>query len=81
MQDDYEMFSTLEQIVLKAANGKPCEEETKKVVSFYKDDFDSEILNVQLKTVKSIIRTVSANRFETFHDVRKAVMKLNKPML
>ena len=45
MQDGYDIFSTLEQI-LKAANGKPCEEETEKVVSFYKDDFDSEILKV-----------------------------------
>ena len=67
------------QLVSKAANGKPCEEETKKVVSFYKDDFDSEILKVQLKTVKSIIRTVSDDRLETFHGVRKAMMNLNKP--
>ena len=44
MQDDYEMFSTLEQIVLKVENGKPCEEEAEKVVSIYKDEFDSGIL-------------------------------------
>ena len=43
MLGDYEMFSTLEQIVLKAANEKRCEEETLKVVSLYKDDFDSGI--------------------------------------
>ena len=76
------MLSTVEQIVLKAAiNGKHCEEEIEKVVRFcfYKFDFESEILKVQLKTAKSIIRTASDDRFETFHDVRKAVMNLNKP--
>ena len=72
-------FSSLEKIGLKAVNKKPYEEETGKVVSFYKEDFVSEVLKVQLKTVKSIIRTVSDDRFETFHHVRKSLMKLNKP--
>ena len=49
--------------------------ETGKVVSFYKYPFDREILKVQLKIVKSFIRTVSDDRFETLHCVTKAVMK------
>ena len=36
-------------------------------------------MNNQHKTAKSIIRTVSDDRFEIFHDVRKVVMKVNKP--
>ena len=71
MQDENEIFSTLEQIVLKAANGKQCEVETDYVVSFYKYYFDLEILKFQLKIVKSIIRTVSDNKFETFHDEKR----------
>ena len=50
-----------------------------KVTTFYGDDFDVELLRVQLKTVPSIIGTV-AETFETFQDVRKAVQKLRKPM-
>ena len=46
IQNDDEMFSTLEQIVLEAANGKQCEDETDKDVSFYKYYFDLEILKV-----------------------------------
>ncbi|MCP3852474.1 MAG: hypothetical protein GY694_19915 [Gammaproteobacteria bacterium] len=53
MQDDYEMFSTLEQLVLKAANERLCEEEFEKIVCFYKTDFDSDILKVQILTVPS----------------------------
>ena len=44
MQDDYAMFSTLEQLVLKAAHGKELEEEFKKITQSYKDDFDIELL-------------------------------------
>ena len=51
MQDDYEMFSTLEQLVLKAANGQPCEEEFEKNFFFYKTNFDCDILKVQILTV------------------------------
>ena len=66
---------------MKAANGQPCEEEFKKVTGFYRDDFDIELLQVQLKTVPSIIGTVIADDpFETFQDVRKAVQKLRKPV-
>ena len=43
MQDGYDILATLEQNILKATIGKPCEEETEKVVSFYKDDFDRKI--------------------------------------
>ena len=81
MQDDNEMFSTLEQLVLKAANQQPCEEEFEKIVCFYKTDFDSDILKVQILTVPSNISTVSNDTFETFHGVRKAVTKLKKPVI
>ena len=77
MQDDYEMFSTLEQLVLKAANGQPCEEEFEKIVFFSKTNFDCDILKVQILTVPSNIGSVLDDTFETFHDLRKAVMKLN----
>ena len=43
MQDDYEMFTTLEQLVLKAANRQLCEEEFEKIVFFYKTNFDCDI--------------------------------------
>ena len=66
MQDD------LEQTILIAADEKSCEEETDKVVNFYKDDFDSEILRVQQKTAKSIIRTVcSDDRLKTIFTLER----------
>ncbi len=44
MQDDYVMFSTLEQLLMKAANGQPCEQEFEKMFYSYNTDFDSDFL-------------------------------------
>ena len=81
LQDDYDMYLTLEQLVLKSANGEQCEEEFQKVTGFYDDDFDCQLLEVQLKTVPSILSTVTGEKLETFHDVRKAVQKLRTPVM
>ena len=68
MRDDYEMFSTLEKLVLKAANGQPCEEEFEKIVFFSKANFDCDILKVQILTVQSNIGSVLDDTFETFQE-------------
>ena len=75
------MYLTLEQLVLKSANGEQREEEFQKVTGFYDDDFDCQLLEVQLKTVSSILSTVTGEKLETFHDVRKAVQKLRTPVM
>ena len=48
-----------------------------KIVFFSKTNFDCDILKVQILTVPSNIGSVLDDTFETFHDLRKAVMKLN----
>ena len=47
---------------------------------FYKNEFDSGILKVQLKIVPFIINIVSDDEFATFHGLRKEVVKSNKPV-
>ena len=46
-EKDYEMYTTLEQLLIKATLGKSFEEELRKVIGFYHDDFHDDILRVQ----------------------------------
>lgn len=78
-QNDYEMYATLEQLLVKAATGKSCEDECEKVVSFYRDDINSDLLKVHLKTLPAVIG-VSDEVVNTFTDVRKLVQQLKKPL-
>ena len=43
------MYLTLEQLVLKSANGEQYEDEFQKVTGLNDDDFDFQLLEVQLK--------------------------------
>ena len=76
-QPDYDMYATLEQLLKKAAMQNPFEEELKKVVKFYRDDFNLDLLRVQLKTLPAIINDTNEG-INTFYDVRKLVKQLNR---
>ena len=48
-QPDYEIYSSLEQLLVKAAMAKSYDEEFVLVMTFYRDDINSDLLSVQLK--------------------------------
>ena len=68
-QPDYEIYSSLEQLLVKAAMAKSYDEEFVTVTTFYRNDINSDLLSVQLKTLPSVIRS-SDELVNTFYDVR-----------
>ena len=79
VQKDYEMHATLEQLLIIAILGESFEEELQKVIGFYHDDFNDDILRAHLKTLPAVIGKgeISVN---TFHDIRILVKQLKKPV-
>ena len=53
-QEDYVMFAKCEQVLLKAVRGQQYEIELGKVCDFYHDDYDKNLLSIQLKTLPNI---------------------------
>ena len=53
----YEIYSSLEQLLVKAAMAKSYDEEFVTVTTFYRDDINSDLLSVQLKTLPAVIRS------------------------
>ena len=51
----YEMYATLEQLLIKAILGEQFEEELQKVIGFYHDGFNDDILRVQIRTLSAVI--------------------------
>ena len=45
-QKDYKMYATLEQLLIKAILGESFEEVLEKVIGFYYDDFNDDILRI-----------------------------------
>ena len=70
------MYTTLEQVLIKAMLDKSFEEELQKVIGFYNDDFKNDILRVQLRTLPAMIgqSEASVNTHEYF------VKQLKKPI-
>ena len=50
-QPGYKVYCNLEQLLTKACQGKDFEEEFQFICSFYKDDFQPELLRAQLLTL------------------------------
>ena len=78
-QKYYEMYATLEQLLIKAILGESFEEELQKVIGFYHDDFNDDILRVQLRTLPAVIGQGEGS-VNTFHDIRMLVKQLKKPI-
>ena len=78
-QKDYEMYATLEQLLIKAILGQSFEEELQKVIGFYHDDFNDDKLRVQLRTL-SVVIGQGEGSVNTFHDKRILVKQLKKPI-
>ena len=52
-QPGYQIYSNLEQLLLKASQGQDYASEFEHTCSFYKDDFDSDMLHAQLQVFTS----------------------------
>ena len=78
-QPDYEIYSSLEQLLVKAAMAKSYDEEFVTVTKFYRDDINSDLLSIQLKTLPAVIRS-SDELVNTFYDVRNLVKELKQPL-
>ena len=78
-QKDYEMYATLEQLLIKAILGQSFEEELQKVIGFYHDDFNDDKLRVQLRTL-SVVIGQGEGSVNTFHNKRILVKQLKKPI-
>ena len=78
-QKDYKMYATLEQLLIKAILGESIEEELQKVIGFYHDDFNDDILRVQLRTLPAVIGQGKGS-VNTFYDIRILVKQLKKPI-
>ena len=76
-QKDYEMYATLEQLLIKAILGQSFE--LQKVIGFYHDDFNDDILRVQLRTLPAVIGQGKGS-VNTFYDIRILVKQLKKPI-
>ena len=50
-QEDFEMYATCEQLIIKAAQKEDHSAELDSVTTFYDDDFTPNILNTQLQTL------------------------------
>ena len=72
------MYTTLEQLLVKATLGESFEEELQKVIGFYHNDFN-DILRVQLRTLPAVIGQGKGS-VSTFHDIQILVKQLKKPI-
>ena len=73
------MNATLKQLLIKAILGESFEEELQKVIGFYHDDFNDDILRVQLRTLPAVIGQGKGS-VNTFYDIRILVKQLKKPI-
>ena len=78
-QKDYEMYAIHEQLLIKAIVGKLFEEELQKVIGFYYDDFNDDILRVQLRTLLAVIAQGEGS-VNKFHNMQILMKQLKKPI-
>ena len=78
-QKDYEMYAIYEQLLIKALLGKWSEEELQKVIGFYHDDFNDDILRVQLRTLPAVI-CQSQRSVNKFYNIQILIKQLKKPI-
>ena len=57
---------------------KPYEEECAKVIDFYREDIDGEVLRVQLKTLPTVIN-IGDVQDPSFKDIRALIKELKRP--
>ena len=69
------MYATLEQLLIKVILGESFEEELQKIIGFYHDDFNDDILRVKLRTLPAMI-----GQGEGYVNIRTLLKQLIKPI-
>ena len=78
-QKDYKMYAIHDQLLIKAKLGKSFEEELQKVIGFYHDDFNDDILRVQLRTPPAVIGQGEGSE-NKFNNIRILTKQLKEPI-
>ena len=73
------MNATLEQLLIKAILAESFEEELQKVIGFCHDDFNDDILRVQLRTLPAVIGQGEGS-VNILHNIGILVKQLKKPI-
>ena len=73
------MNATLEQLLIKAILAESFEEELQKMIGFCHDDFNDDILRVQLRTLPAVIGQGEGS-VNTLHNIGILVKQLKKPI-
>jgi len=76
-QEDFKMYATCEQLLVKAANNENFEDELQNFTQFYGSDFDPSVLETQLNTLPFCF-SPNVGNMETFRDVLKQVKAFSK---
>ncbi|XP_066914540.1 zinc finger MYM-type protein 1-like [Clytia hemisphaerica] len=74
-QEDYQRYSKVQQLILKAVNGKEYQEELAFVTTFYKDDFKKSLLETQLSLLPV---SLESSRKINISDVLKKFRSLSQ---
>jgi len=74
-QKDYQTYSSLEQLVIKAALKKDYSRELNEIVTFYASDFNKSELETQLELLGQLNIPVSGHQLQ-FHDIQKCFQSL-----
>ena len=73
------MYAALEQFLIKPIPGELFEKELQKVIGFYHNEFNGDILRIQLGTLRAMIGQGEGS-VNTFHDIQILVKQLKKPI-
>ena len=75
-QPGYKVYSNLEALLVKSSNGQKCDEELQFVKDFYKDDFDTEQLSIQLQVLSCNLPQLSQQ--DALHDFSSVIRFLRE---
>ena len=80
-QPGYEIYQNVEELILKACQGKQCEEELDFVCTHYKDDVNKYQLQSQLPLVQSLVKDKlrSGENELSIHFIAKTLSDLSTP--
>ena len=78
-QEDFQMYASMEHVLLQATKGETYVEELREIVEFYKEDLDESVLRSQLQTLTSNFKSIEGGNV-TFAIVRTFLQNLSPGM-
>jgi Domain of unknown function (DUF4371)/hAT family C-terminal dimerisation region len=80
-QRDYKIYAHLEDLLIKAGNGKDYDEELDTVLAFYGNDFDAHMLRAQLQSLHTLMtERGSAQEAVNFTSILEMIKSMPQPM-